>query len=156
MSDATDAVGGYWTAILEEMDDIAEQYRTAGWTVVTLHPTDVTVVPADDEQFGLVAVVDDEEFDDLVAAVGDREVDAYEVFRADADERVFLLVVTETADGEVAVCLPAYYDRTADAEGELRAHDGELYTRVRDLAGEDAVTFSHENPAPFFPYDGGP
>lgn len=153
MSDesADAGVDGLWDAVLEEMADVAEGYRDAGWTTVTLHPTDVSVVPRDAAEFGIAAVVPDDEFDALVAVVDGRSFDAYEVFRADTDERVFLLVVTESADGEVVVCLPAYYDRAPGGEGELRAHDGELYTRIRTLAGDEVVSFTHEDPAPFFP-----
>lgn len=148
-----ETVVGHWEQVVEDMEATAEDYADAGWRIVTLHPGDVTVVPADHDQFGIVALVPDDEFAALTGAVDGRTFDAYEVFRADTDEMVFLLVVVESDDGEAAVFLPAYYERDADGEGELRKHDGTLYTRVRNLAGEEVVTFSHEDPEPFFPDD---
>lgn len=150
-SNPFEQVVGHWETVVEEMEETAAQYRTAGWETVELHPGDVTVVPADHEQFGIVAVAPDDEFDELVARVDGRSFDSYETFRGETEEMVFLLVVVESDDGDVAVFLPAYYERTPDGEGELRGHEGELYTRVRNLQGDEVVTFSHEDPAPFFP-----
>ena len=144
-------VVGRWEAVVEDMEATAEQYREEGWETVTLHPGDVTVVPADHEQFGLVSVVPDDEFETLLSVVEGRTFSAYEVYRADTDAMVFLLVVTESDDGEAVTLSPAYYERTPDGEGELRSHDGDLFTRIRNLAGDDVVTFSHEEPAPFLP-----
>ena len=144
-------VVGRWEAVVEDMEATAEQYREEGWETVTLHPGDVTVVPADHEQFGLVSVVPDDEFETLLSVVEGRTFSAYEVYRADTDAMVFLLVVTESDDGEAVTLSPAYYERTPDGEDELRSHDGELFTRVRNLAGDDVVTFSHDDPDPFFP-----
>jgi hypothetical protein len=144
-------VVGRWEAMVEEMAATAEQYRDEGWEAVTLHPGDVTVVPAGHEQFGLVSVVSDDEFETLLSVVEDRTFSAYEVYCDATDAMVFLLVVTESDDGEAVVLSPGYYERTPDGEGELRSHDGDLFTRVRNLAGDDVVTFSHEDPDPFFP-----
>jgi hypothetical protein len=144
-------VVGHWEAVVEEMEATAEQYRNAGWETAELHPGDVTVVPADHEEFGIVAIAPDDEFEALLELVWGRTFDEYEVFRGDTEGMVFALVVVQAADKEAAVFLPVYYERTAAGEGELRNHDGELYTRVRNLTGEEVVEFSHEDPAPFFP-----
>ena len=137
--------------MVAEMAATAEQYREEGWEAVTLHPGDVTVVPADHEQFGLVSVVSDGEFETLLSVVEGRTFSSHEVYRDATDAMVFLLVVTESDDSEAVVLSPAYYERTPDGEGELRSHDGELFTRIRNLAGDDVVTFSHDDPDPFFP-----
>lgn len=146
-----EAVVGHWDAVVEEMEATAEQYRNAGWRTVEIHPGDVTVVPADNEQFGIVAIAPDDEFAELLELVEGRAFDAYEVFRGDTDEMVFALVVVQADDREAAVFLPVYYERNADGEGELRKHDGELYTRVRNLKGDEVVEFSHDDPEPLFP-----
>lgn len=144
-------VVGHWEAVIEEMEATAEQYRNAGWETVEIHPGDVTVVPADHEQFGIVAIAPDDEFAALLELVDGRTFDAYEVFRGDTDEMVFALVVVQADDKEAAAFLPVYYERNANGEGELRNHDGELFTRVRNLQGDEIVEFSHEAPDPFFP-----
>lgn len=144
-------VVGKWEAVVEDMEATAEEYRDAGWEPVTLHPGDVTVVPADHDQFGLSVLAPDDEFDTLREAVAGRTFDSYEVYRGETESMVFLLVVVESDDDELAVFVPTYYERTDDAEGELRDHDGTLYTRIRNLAGDDVVSFSHDNPEPFFP-----
>lgn len=146
-----ETVVGHWEQVVEDMEATAAEYADAGRRTVALHPGDVTVVPADHDQFGIVALVPDDEFGTLRETVEDRTFDAYEVFRAETEAMVFLLVVVESDDGEAAVFLPAYYEREADGEGELRKHDGTLYTRVRNLSGEEVVSFSHDDPEPFFP-----
>ncbi|WP_255198262.1 DUF7529 family protein [Halorarius litoreus] len=144
-------VVGHWEAVVEDMEETATQYRNAGWETVELHPGDVTVVPADHEQFGIVAIAPDDEFAALLDIVEGRTFDSYEVYRGDTEGVVFLLVVVEADAADAAVFLPAYYERTESGEGELRKHEGVLHTRVRNLQGDEIVEFTHENPEPFFP-----
>ncbi|MFC7176539.1 DUF7529 family protein [Halosegnis marinus] len=140
-----------WRRLLEVVDAAAEEYREEGRTVVTVEPADVTVVPADAGPFGLVAVVPDDEHAALTDLVAGREFPTTDVFRRIAGDLVLLGVAVESADGEAAALVPLYYERTREEEGELRKHDGVLYTRVRGLSGRDTVTFEHDDPAAFLP-----
>lgn len=133
-----------WEALLATADDVAAGLDR---DTVVCEPTDVTVVPATD-RFGLTAVVDDDTFGRLDAL----DPDAFEpthVARAESDGLVLLLVVFES--DERAVVLPLYYERTADAEGVLRDHDGALPIRVRSLTALEPVSFVLDSPEYVFP-----
>lgn len=140
-----------WERLLAVVADAAEEYRDAGRTVATVEPTDVSVTPSGEGPFGLVLVVSDAAHAELVELAAAHEFQTVDVFRRTTDDVVLLAAALESADGDAAVLLPAYYERTEHEEGQLRGHDGSLFTHVRALGGTDVVTFAHEEPAPFFP-----
>lgn len=140
-----------WERLLDVVADAAEEYRDAGRAVVAVEPTDVSVTPPGDGPFGLVLVVADAAHAELVELTAAHEFRTADVFRRTTDDVVLLAVALESADDEAAVLLPAYYERTAAEEGQLRDHDGALFTHVRGLGGTDVVTFEHGEPAAFFP-----
>ncbi len=137
-------VAGHWEDVIADMEATAEGYREADWGVLELHPGDVTVL--DDEQ-GLDVLVPDDEFEELEALAAEATFGSYEVYRAEESGIVFALVVLEDTDGERAVCCPVYYER--DDIERLKRHIGDggvLYTHLRPLADDRAVTFSYEDP----------
>jgi hypothetical protein len=145
------ALREHWEELLGDMSDIADGYRDSGWGVLELHPGDVTVVT--ESRRGLDVLVPDDEFAQLEGWVADGTFPEHEVYRAEAG-LVFLLVVLRNPADERAVCCPSYYPH-AEAErlrGVAEA-EGRLYTHVRNLA-EEYVTFTHEEPAEFFPAEG--
>jgi hypothetical protein len=150
-SNPFDRVVGSWEAVVADMDDVATEYRRAGWEVLELHPGDVAVL--DEERFGLEVLVPDDEFDRLEGWVdAGAEFDSYEVYRTVDSEIVFLLVVLTEVASERAVCVPAYYERSK-AEGlhERADREGEIFTHVRRLRRDRIVTFTQADPGPFFP-----
>lgn len=156
MSDAEnpfDRVAGSWDAVVADMEATAGEYREAGWNVLELHPSDVAAIDRPD-RFGLEVLVPDDEFDALEEWIdGGSSFDSYEVFRAEDAGIVFLLTVLKDETNEQAVCCPGYYDATSDGNAlRERAGDvGTFYTHVRRLRRDRVVTFSHDDPAPFFP-----
>lgn len=140
-----------WERLLDVVADAADEYRDAGRAVVAVEPTDVSVTPRGEGPFGLVLVVADAAHAELVELVAAHEFRTADVFRRAADDVVLLAVALESVDDEAAVVLPAYYERTPAEEGQLRDHDGSLFTHVRGLGGTDVVTFEHDEPAAFFP-----
>lgn len=161
---SSDPVRDRWDQVVADAETTAQQYRNAGWTVVELHPGDVTVLtgaPGEDpaeaatpQDIGLDVVVPGDEYDRVRDHIADRTFDSYEVFRAVDSGVVFALLVVESADGDVAVLVPVYY-RLAELE-DLRevAEDRGLYTHIRRLDVDEAVTFTHREPEPFFPDEG--
>lgn len=147
-----------WERVIEDMHATAEEYRDAGWTAVAVHPGDVTVVdPADidpdsgyDLEAGLDVIVPGDEYDALRELVADRTFAEYELLRAVANEVVFAVVVLEADADDAAVLVPTYYDLAEFTD--LREYD-RLHTQVRGLGDGPVVTFTHEDPAPFFPED---
>ena len=140
-----------WERLLDVVADAAAEYREAGRTVVAVEPTDVSVTPPGEGPFGLVLVVADAAHAELVELAAAHEFQTADVLRRVTDDVVLLAVALESADGEASVVLPAYYERTPAEEGQLRDHDGTLFTHVRGLGGTEVVTFEHVEPAAFFP-----
>lgn len=140
-----------WARLLDVVAAAADEYRDAGRAVVAVEPTDVSVTPPGQGPFGLVLVVADAAHAELVELAAAHQFQTADVFRRTTDDVVLLAVALESADGEAAVLLPAYYERTPAEEGQLRDHDGSLFTHVRGLGGTEVVTFEHEAPTAFFP-----
>lgn len=146
-----------WERVIEDMHTTAEEYREAGWTVVALHPGDVRVVDPDEIEAdgydlgaGLDLVVPGDEYTTLRDLVAGRTFAEYELLRAVANGVVFCVVVLEADEADAAVLVPAYYD--VSEMTPLRTHD-RLHTQVRRLDEGPVVTFTHEDPDPFFPED---
>ncbi|ADJ13884.1 DUF7529 family protein [Halalkalicoccus jeotgali] len=139
-----------WQAVVEDMAATSQEYRERGWTTLELHPGDSVLV---DSEFrtGLDVLLPGPEYDELESLLDDCSFTDSEVFRAEREGLVYLLVVEKDPDREVAVFVPAYYDlqsarstlETIDAAGELR-----LFCR---RLNDDYVEFVHDEPSPFLP-----
>jgi hypothetical protein len=142
------AIREHWEDMVAEMEAIAAEYRENGWSVLELHPGDVTVVT--ESRRGLDVLLPDDEFERFADWAAEGAFDEHEVYRAEAGI-VFLLVVLRDEATDRAVCCPAYYafDEVETLRGIVEA-DGRLATHVRNLA-EEYVTVTHEEPAEFFP-----
>jgi hypothetical protein len=143
-------VGDGWPAVIEDMDATAQQYRDRGWTTLELHPGDSVFVDSE-ARTGLDVVLPGPEYEDLETVVADASFREVEVFRAEGDGLLYLLVVEMDPDTETAVFVPAYYDPAGaeDAIATVR-ETGTIRLFCRRL-NDDTVTFVHEDPAPFLP-----
>jgi hypothetical protein len=148
-----------WEAVLDDMEATAADYRDEGWTVVELHPGDVTPLPPamggealDDDRVGLDVLVPDNEFETVEREAEDATFDSYDAYRAQVGGVVFAVVAVEATASELAVLVPLYY-RAADAkEMARRALDrGRLDLFVRPLADDRRVVFSQEQPELILP-----
>lgn len=160
-----DRVVGPWQDVVEDMTATAERYRADGWETVELHPGDVAVLTGDPRtmaeekgdfepgprRLGLDVVVPGEEYERLRDLASGRTFDSYEAFRAVEGGIVFLLVVVTDATDEVAVFVPAYYELADAADLREVADEHAMYTHVRSLSPDEAVTFTHDDPDPLFP-----
>ncbi|MEF8801668.1 MAG: hypothetical protein V5A38_02905 [Halolamina sp.] len=164
-----------WDDTIADMEATAEEFREEGWETVELHPGAVTPLPAGetedgytDPRVGLDVLVPGDEFEVVKEAVGGvedgdgeaptaetqtpTEYDEYEVFRAQAGEVVFLVVVMKSPDVGKAVLIPLYYDPT-DAEETLRLvrERDEMQLFVRPLDDSERVLFTQQEPDALFP-----
>lgn len=147
-TDVGTAIRQHWDDLVGDMEATAEEYRSAGWEVLELHPGDVTVVTESNRGFDVL--VPDDEFERLRKWVTGAEFTDHDVYRAEAGI-TFLLLVVKDEDAERAVCCPLYYDSGAEPTlRELAAAEGVLWTHVRRLS-EEFVHFAHEDPELFFP-----
>lgn len=139
-----------WQAVLDDAEATVAEYREQGWETLLLHPGDSVFVDSDRRR-GVDVVVPDPEFDDLRALVEAHAFDDVEVFRAEGDGLVYLLVVERAPATEAAVLVPAYYDPVA-AGSTLEAvrDEGEVRLFCRRL-GDEYVEFAHDDTGPFLP-----
>ncbi|MFA1611454.1 DUF7529 family protein [Halobellus rubicundus] len=139
-----------WTAVIEDMEATAAEYREQGWETLELHPGDSVLVDSG-RRTGIDVLLPDPEFEELEGLVERGSFRDVEVFRATGDALVYLLVVETDPDDETAVFVPAYYDPAAGADTlESIRETGSIRLFCRRL-NDDTVTFVHDDPAPFLP-----
>jgi hypothetical protein len=142
------AVREHWDDLVADMAATAADLRGEGREVLELHPADVTVVSRNRRGFDVL--VPDDEFETLRDWVAEAAFPEHRVYRAEAG-MVFLLVVLDDPDADLAVCCPLYYEPSeAETLRELATVDGELRTHVRRLS-DSSVTLTHEDVEPFLP-----
>jgi hypothetical protein len=144
-----------WETIVEDMEVTADEYESAGWEVVQIHPGDVQMVAdGTDGRTGLNLLVPDNEYREIKTLMEScHGFDDYEVYRNTSDGIVYLVVVSEDHDAEVAILYPAYYRSDSTEALNVMEHareENQLRTVLRRLSG-DYVEFSHENPELFAP-----
>jgi len=152
-----EGVLGHWEAVIEDMATTAEEYREAGWKVLSLHPGDVAPVSGERstiEGNGIELIVPGEDARRVRESVTapDAAFDSCSVYRAVVEGIVFLVVAVEDPRREAVVLFPAYYDNddpdTRDVF-ETAVRNGRIHTHVRDLSGETVSTFTHDEPELF-------
>jgi len=147
-------IADVWEDVVDDMEATAAEYRDRGWTVATVHPGDVTALDgAEGGRWGLDVLAPGDEFETVEELVaGDRSFDESEVYRAELEDLVVMVVAMLDGDTEHAVLFPAYYD-VADATGMLdRAREtGEIRTHLRPLDQRAVVTFRHADVELFLP-----
>lgn len=149
----------HWDAVVADMEATVEEYREDGWDVVEVFPGDITALSGQHaavDRYGLDLVVPDELANELQELVEtpDAGFDSTSVFRAVETGVVFLVIVVEDVDRGIAVIAPVFYDSDDETAGEMierATREGEMHLHVRDLASEHVATFTHGDPALFFP-----
>lgn len=143
------AVADRWEELLADATATAEELREDGWDVLVLHPGDVT--PLFEDRFGLDVLAPSDEFDELEALVEDHDFDLTSVYTAEDGDARFYIVVAQASETERAVVIPAFLAMSEQPPLQQRADDaGVMYTHVRPLSGDVAVTFRHDEPSLFF------
>lgn len=143
-------VGDGWSAVTNDMEATAAEYRERGWTTLELHSGDSVLVDSD-RRTGLDVVLPGPEFEDLESLVDSREFRDVEVFRAEGDGLVYLLVVEIAPESETAVFVPAYYDPNRAAETVESIRDAGTVRLFCRRLNDDTVRFVHDDPTPFLP-----
>lgn len=149
-----------WQAVVDDMEATAAEYRESGWTVVEVHPGDVTPLPpvhdpsVGDGRVGLDVVVSGDEFRDLQERVESVTFDSFEAYRAEQGEIVLALLVMQATEAKLAVLVPLYYGvAKARAMLDRAAAKGRLRTFLRPLSDDERVVFEQSDPTPLFPAD---
>jgi len=149
-----------WQAVVDDMEATAAEYRESGWTVVEVHPGDVTPLPpvhdpsVGDGRVGLDVVVSGDEFRDLQERVESVSFDSFEAYRAEQGDLVLALLVMQATEAKLAVLVPLYYGvAKARAMLDRAAAKGRLRTFLRPLSDDERVVFEQSDPTPLFPAD---
>ncbi|MFC7044388.1 hypothetical protein ACFQH6_02265 [Halobacteriaceae archaeon GCM10025711] len=140
-----------WDAVVADMEATAAEYEEEGWETLQIHPGDATVVNQEDRA-GLDVLVPNNEYEALEELMeAGVAFDEYQVFRAVESGMVYLLVVMQDTDVEVAVLFPTYYriDEAGDLFDRAR-REGVLHSYLRILSGE-YVELTHSDPSLFAP-----
>ncbi|WP_129114162.1 DUF7529 family protein [Halegenticoccus tardaugens] len=144
-----------WEATLSDMKAIAADLEAEGWTTLAVAAGDTAPENPDSgasDRFGLSHVIpgnDAEEFVRLFEAGG---FPRYEVHRAEASSRVFLVTTLLDPDRKVAILVAGTFERR-HATGCIRAakEAGKMYTHVQKLDGTHLGSFEHDDYEKFFP-----
>ena len=149
-----DALKNAWSATLEDMNALADEYEAEGWNVVAI-PSGHTGPEAPDfgteGDFGLVYLIPDNYADDFETAFDAGEFPRYDVFRNEVGGQVFLVTVLMDPESETAILLAGGFERRQSRilVNVARERD-EMYTHVETL--DDRLgSFRHDDPAKFFP-----
>jgi hypothetical protein len=144
-----EAASGRWRRLVDEAEELAEEYRDRGWEAMVVHPADVTAVDTDD-QFGLNALAPNSEYERVRSLVAAHAFDQSHVYRQTDDGLRLFLCVFEATE-EVAVLVPAYVTETDLDMLFPRAREiGEMHVLVRPLEHEERATLTVADPALFF------
>jgi len=143
------AVSEHWNALMADAEATAEEYEEDGWETVLVHTGDVT--PLSGDPFGLDVLAPGDEFETLEEIAGNVTFDTAHVYRNEAGDARFFVIVVEASGDDVAVVVPAFLSISqSDALEETATDEGVMYIHVRPLSDDARVTFSHDDPALFF------
>ena len=156
LSASADIHKNAWSQTLDDMQALADELREEGWeTVITAPTVDTAPEPPEEgpeSRWGLVHVVPDNYADDVGEAVEAAEFPKFDVFRATAEGRVFLVTQLLDPETQTAVLVAGNFERRV-ARGAVNAaveHD-EFYTHLQTLDGTPIGSFQHESYEKFFP-----
>lgn len=144
-----------WEQVMEDMAATAEEYRERGWDAHEVHPGDVGLFADPDKEgrTGIDLLAPDNEFDPVAEAFDAADgFESAQVFRADTEGTIYLVVALESEATETVVLLPAYYSPPEhEAFMDMIYADGEVRIHVRPLNERRILTFTHEDPSLFLP-----
>ncbi len=150
-----DAEKDAWGMTLDDMNAMAEELESDGWTVVKIAATHTAPENKDageTDRFGFVYVVPDNYTDDFREAVETGEFPKYRVFREEVSSRVFMLTQYLDPDTETAILIAGNYEMM-HAPGLVKnaMDEDELFSYVQSLDGTVHGMFHHDDYTKFFP-----
>ncbi len=155
LSVGVDAFKDAWAATLDDMEALAEEYEENGWHTLTIAAGDTAPEPpdaGDEDRFGLIYVIPDNDAEAFEEAVADGEFPRYDVFRNESDGRVFLVTVLADPETSTAIFIAGSFERRhSPALVNTVMEEGEMYTHVQTLDGTQIGSFRHDDPEKFFP-----
>jgi hypothetical protein len=144
-----------WASTLDDMTAMADELREEGWDVVAI-PAGHTAPESPDagatDRFGLTYVIPGNYTDEFGEAFEAGGFPQYEVYRAEADGRAYLVTVLLDPDSETAILLAGTYEiRHALPCMKAAAEAGTMFTHVQTLDETHLGSFEHDDHERFFP-----
>lgn len=141
-------LGKRWTQALNDTETTAAEYRDRGWDAIAVHPGDVNPIV---DAARLHVLLPGSEFDAVNERLSGASIDSVGVYGADDGSVLYRLLVVESAEREIAVCVPTFV-RAADVDDleAAVAERGALGVRLRPLDDRDHVEFTVDTPDLFF------
>ncbi|MFB6153980.1 MAG: hypothetical protein ABEJ27_06980 [Halodesulfurarchaeum sp.] len=140
---------------IEDARALAEEREADGWETLVFPAGHTATEPpevGDTDRFGLVHVVPDNFADDFIEWFEPGRFPAFDVYRAKASGRVFLVTELLDPDEKLAVIIIANYElRDAQQLIETVKEEEVMYTHLQRLDGTHLGSFEHEAYEKFFP-----
>lgn len=150
-----DALREAWEDTLSEMEALAEEYAAEGWETTTMpagHTAPESQQGGDTDRWGIVFTIPGNYAEDVEETVADREFPEYDVYRNEAAQRVFLVVVYMDPESDQALLVAGNYAMPrARTLSERAADEGTVYSYLRKLDDTRLAVFRHDEPEKFFP-----
>lgn len=152
MTDAQRESG--WTRLLEEMERLA---AAEGRETLTIPAGDAGAVGPESglaDRHGYAYVIPGEEADRFVELFDRGQFPETELYRRVTPSALYLLTVFNDPAADTAIFLAGVLDRTADGLAgcrEAAETTGQMYSHLFRADGTHLGSFTHADPAPFFP-----
>lgn len=143
-----------WAATLDDMHALAAEYEEQGWETITIQSGSTTPRGPrdDDDRFGLFYVSPGNKADAFVDAIEAGEFPEYEVYRAEQDGNVFLVLELLDPETETAIFIAGTFALRHALSCVREAVEQEaMYTHVQKLDGTPLGSFRHDEYDSFFP-----
>jgi len=140
-----------WSEIQRNIESIAGDYESEGWTTVQVSTGDVTPLAEDSDQSAILDIlVPDDELVEIERIAEDAGFDEFDVYKHTMKSDVFLIVVLMSFRADSAVIYPAYYQMVeAEEMLEIADAEGTIWTRFRNLA-DDKEVIVEQTPSTLF------
>lgn len=144
-----------WARTIEDMRARAEAYEEQDWAAITVAAGDTAPEHPDAGpagRFGFVHVLPGDTASEIRETVEDGEFSEYDVFRATASGRVFLVTELLDPDSRTVICVAGSYElRTVGPLVAAADEAGVCYTHLQTLDGTVVGSFEHEDYEKFVP-----
>lgn len=152
----SDLMKNAWEDTLEDMEALAEEHRAEGFDVAVMPAVDAGPIGRDtnnpDGEFGVEFVIADNYVEEFRDAFEAGDYPTYDVYRAEVENELFLVVELVDQDAEHVILLAGAFPLRDTPMAAFAARDeGETYTFVRTMDGERHGAFKHDGYRKFFP-----
>ncbi|WP_101295057.1 DUF7529 family protein [Halegenticoccus soli] len=150
-----DAEKSAWRATLSDAEAMAADLEADGWRTLLVaagHTAPESPESGTHDRFGLTHVVPGNVEDEFVELFEAGQFPRYEVHRAEAAGRAFVVTTLFDPETKAAILVAGTYElRHAAGCARAAKEAGKMYTHVQKLDGTHLGSFEHDDYEKFFP-----